>query len=187
MKILRFAGSQVHAAYALGVVFLGALALTALGSFVPDETLNALRSLIPGESPFLPLLLLGWTGVALGRLTIGAESNAAQRVGQSTTRRDPGPGEEKVERVLRHIAKVLQAHLTDSESFSERLDGANERLSRQQAVGPIKDIVLALIDDNRDMRDSFTTSGTSLKSRAFRSCSCKQTSNERKRRACATS
>ena len=29
--------------------------------------------------------------------------------------------EERVDRVLRHIAKVLQTHLTDSESFSERL------------------------------------------------------------------
>ena len=48
---------------------------------------------------------------------------------------------------------MLQAHLTDSESFSERLDGANQRLSRHESVGPIKEIVLALIEDNRDMRD----------------------------------
>jgi diguanylate cyclase len=153
MKIVGFVGSRLYAAYALGGVFLGAVALTALGSFVPDEALGALRSLIPGETPFLQLLLLGWIGVALGRLTIGAESGAAERGGQTTTRRDAAAKEEKVDRVLRHIAKVLQAHLTDNENFSERLDGANERLKRQEAVGPIKDIVLALIDDNRDMRD----------------------------------
>jgi len=150
MKISRLVGSRFRAAYALGAVLLGAVALSALGPFVPDAALNVLRSLIPGETPFLELLLLGWIGVALGRLTIGPESNAAQ--GQST-RRDTGAKEEKLDRVLRHIAKVLQAHLTDSESFSERLDGANERLKRQEAVGPIKDIVLALIEDNRDMRD----------------------------------
>jgi diguanylate cyclase len=61
--------------------------------------------------------------------------------------------EEKVDRILRQIAKVLQTHLTDSASFSERLEGANERLSRQESIGPVRDIVLALIDDNRDMRD----------------------------------
>jgi hypothetical protein len=62
--------------------------------------------------------------------------------------------EEKVDRVLRHIAKVLQTHLTDNESFSERLDDANEQLSHEQSGGPVKDIVLALIDDNRDMRQT---------------------------------
>ena len=152
MKIVRFVGSRIRAAYTLSAVFLGAAALAALGSLVPDEALSALRSLIPGETPFLQLLLLGWIGVALGRLTIRAEPNAAER-GDQATRRDTAGKEEKVDRVLRHIAKVLQAHLTDSESFSERLDGANERLSRQEAAGPIKDIVLALIEDNRDMRD----------------------------------
>ena len=152
MRIVRLVGSRIRAAYALGAVFLGAAALAALGSFVPDEALSALRSLIPGETPFLQLLLLGWIGVALGRLTIRAEPSAAER-GDHATRRDTAGQEEKVDRVLRHIAKVLQAHLTDSESFSERLDGANERLSRQEAAGPIKDIVLALIEDNRDMRD----------------------------------
>jgi diguanylate cyclase len=152
MKIVRFVGSRVHAAYALVAVFIGAVALAALGSFVPDQALSALWSMIPRETPFLQLLLLGWIGVALGRLTVRAEPGAAGRGGQAT-RRDTAGKEEKVDRVLRHVAKVLQAHLTDSDSFSERLDGANERLSRQEAVGPIKDIVLALIEDNRDMRD----------------------------------
>lgn len=151
MKILRFVRSRVRAGYAFAAVFLGAVALNALGSLLPDEAIGAVRSLIPAESPFLQLLLLGWTGVALGRLTIRRETGATQRSGQDAPRRDAK--EEKVDRILRHIAKVLQAQLTDSESFSERLDGANERLSRQEAVGPIKDIVLALIDDNRDMRD----------------------------------
>ena len=70
MKIVRFVRSQAHAIYALAAVFLGAVALAALGSFIPDQALNALRSLIPGETPFLQLLLLGWMGVGLGRLTI---------------------------------------------------------------------------------------------------------------------
>ena len=64
--------------------------------------------------------------------------------------------EEKVDRILSQIAKVLQTHLTDSASFSERLDGANERLSRQESIGPVRDIVLALINDNRDMRDKLS-------------------------------
>ena len=153
MKASHFVGSRLHAAYALGAVALGAVVLSALGSFVPDEALSALRSWIPREAPFLELLLLGWVGVALGRLTIRRDSSAAQHSGQATRRREAAAKEEKVERILRHVAKVLQAQVTDSESFSERLDGASERLSRQEAAGPIRDIVLALVEDNRDMRD----------------------------------
>jgi diguanylate cyclase len=153
MKIVQFVRARAHAAYALVAVFLGAAALAALGSFVPDQALSALRSLIPGETPFFQLLLLGWIGVGLGRLTIKpapapVESSAAKRPRQETTDKD-----EKVDRVLRQVAKVLQTHLTDSESFSERLDGHNQRLSRHESVGPIKEIVLALIEDNRDMRN----------------------------------
>jgi diguanylate cyclase len=154
MKIMRFAGSRVQAIYALVAVFLAALALTALEPFVPERALSALRSLIPGESPFLQLLLLGWIGVGLGRLTIKAAPSAPETSGQAkTTPRDKGGKDEKVDGILRQVAKVLQAHVADNESFSERLDGANERLSRHESVGPIKEIVLALIEDNRDMRD----------------------------------
>ena len=70
MKMISFIRSHADAVYALVAVFLGAVALAALGSFVPDQALSALRSLIPGETPFLQLLLLGWIGVGLGRLTI---------------------------------------------------------------------------------------------------------------------
>ncbi|HXE24199.1 MAG TPA: GGDEF domain-containing protein [Roseiarcus sp.] len=153
MKALRFIGSPAHAGYALGAVLVGAVALTALGPLVPNEALSALRALIPGETPFLELVLLGWLGVALGRLTMRAAQAPAQRGGQAAARQEAAAREEKVDRVLRHVSKVLQAHLTDSESFSSRLDGASERLSRQETVGPIKEIVLALIEDNRDMRD----------------------------------
>jgi diguanylate cyclase len=138
---------------ALGAVALGAAAVTALQSFVPGEALTALRSFIPGETQIFQLLLFGWIGVALGRFTVGAEPSPVPRGGQTAARRETAVKEEKVDRVLRHIAKVLQTHLTDNESFSERLDGANERLSHEQSAGPVKDIVLALIDDNRDMRD----------------------------------
>jgi hypothetical protein len=70
MKIVRFVRSHADVAYALVAVFLGAVALAVLGSFVPDQALSALRSLIPGETPFLQLLLLGSIGVGLGRLTV---------------------------------------------------------------------------------------------------------------------
>jgi diguanylate cyclase len=153
MKVPGFSRSNARAVYALVAVSLGAVALTALKSFVPGEILSALRSFIPAETPIFQLLLFGWFGVALGRFTVGAQPNAVPRGGQTAARRETAVKEEKVERILRHIAKVLQTHLTDSESFSDRLDDANERLSQQQSVGPVKDIVLALIDDNRDMRD----------------------------------
>ena len=158
MKIMRFLRSQAHAIYALAAVFIGAVALTALESFVPDQALSALRSPIPGAAPFLQLLLLGWIGFMLGRLTIRpAPSSAKSSQPVAPTRRDTPDKDkdkdEKVDRVLRQVAKVLQSHMTDSETFSERLDGHNQRLSRHEFVGPIKEIVLALIEDNRDMRD----------------------------------
>jgi diguanylate cyclase len=156
MKILGFFRSNARAAYALGAVSLGAAVVTALQSFVPSEALTALTSFIPRETPILQLLAFGWIGVALGRMTIGAEPSAAPGGGQAAARPETAVKDEKVDRVLRQIAKVLQAHLTDSESFSERLDGANERLSHQQSVGPVKDIVMALIGDNRDMRDKLS-------------------------------
>jgi diguanylate cyclase len=153
MKIVRYVRSHADVAYALVAVFLGAVALAALESFVPDQALSALRSLIPGETPFLQLLLLGSIGVGLGRLTIKATPTPAESGGQAKAQRETADKDEKVDRVLRQVAKVLQTHLTDSESFSERLDGHNQRLSRHEPVGPIKEIVLALIEDNRDMRN----------------------------------
>jgi diguanylate cyclase len=158
MTIMGLAGSRIRAAYALAAVFLGAVALAALGSFIPDKALSALRSLVPGETPFLQLLLLGWMGVALGRMTIKPAPSSADATSQPKPRREPVDKEkdnkhEKVDAILRHVAKVLQAHVTHSEGFSERLDGANARLSQHESVGPIKEIVLAIIEDNRDMRD----------------------------------
>jgi diguanylate cyclase len=157
MKLPGLGASKARAALAVAAVALGAAALTALHSFVPSETLTALRSLVPGETPILELLLFGWLGVALGRFSMASEPGPVQRgAGQTAARRETAVKEEKVERVLRHIAKVLQTHLSDSESFSDRLDGANERLSQQQSAGPVRDIVLALIEDNREMRDKLS-------------------------------
>ena len=156
MKIVRFVRSHADVAYALVAVFLGAVALAVLGSFVPDQALSALRSLIPGETPFLQLLLLGSIGVGLGRLTVKPAPAPVEIDAPKPPRRETADKEgkdEKVDRVLRRVAKVLQAHVTDHESFSERLDGHNQRLARHESVGPIKEIVLALIEDNRDMRD----------------------------------
>jgi diguanylate cyclase len=161
MNIVRFVRSHADVAYALVAVFLGAAALAALESFVPDQAPAALRSLIPGETPFLQLLLLGWMGVALWRLTIKpapvpVESSKPAAMARRD-RNDKSDKGEKVDLVLRQVAKVLQAHVTESDSFSERLDGHNQRLSRHESVGPIKEIVLALIEDNRDTRDRLDT------------------------------
>jgi diguanylate cyclase len=156
MKIPGLGRSTVRAAFALGAVAVGAAAVAGGQSFLRGDGLTALRSFIPSETLVLQLLLIGWIGVALGRFTVGAEPSPVRRGDQTAPHRETAVKEEKVERILRQIAKVLQTHLTDSVSFSERLDGANERLSRQESIGPVKDIVLALIDDNRDMRDKLS-------------------------------
>jgi diguanylate cyclase len=156
MKIRGLGRSTVRAALALGAVTLGAAAVAGGQSFFKGGGLTVLLSLIPGETLVLQLLLIGWIGVALGRFTVGAESSRVPSGGQTAPHRQTAVKEEKIDRILRQIAKVLQAHLADSVSFSERLDGANERLSQQESIGPVKDIVLALIDDNRDMRDKLS-------------------------------
>jgi diguanylate cyclase len=152
MTEIRFIRAHADAACALLAVFLGAVALTALGTSVPAHALSAMQSLTRGETLFLQLLLLGWIGVGLGRLTIKPAA-VAEESAPPKPRRDTAEKDEKVDRILQKVARVLQAHVSDHESFSERLDGHNRRLSRHESAGPIKEIVLALIDDNRDMRD----------------------------------
>ena len=106
MKIVRFVRSHGDLAYALVAVFLGAAALAALESFVPDQAFAALRSLIPGATPFLQFLLLGSIGVGLGRLTIKATPIPAESGGQAKVQRETADKDEKVDRVLRQVAKV---------------------------------------------------------------------------------
>jgi diguanylate cyclase len=137
MKTLRLLRSHFNAFCALGIVSVGALALAA----APAAVL--------GATPVFGLLLFGWLGVALGRMTNGRDSSEGARAVQTRTT----VKEETIERVLRHVAKVLQTHLVDSETYSARLDGASKRLLQQQGGGPVHEIVLALIDDNRDMRE----------------------------------
>ena len=100
MKVMRFIRSRAHAVYALVAVFLGAVALAALGSFVPDQALSALRSLIPGETPFLQLLLLGWIGVALGRLTIKPAPSAVESGGPKPSRGETRPTRTRTKRSI---------------------------------------------------------------------------------------
>ena len=138
MNALLLLRSQLGTAFALGVVLLSAIALAAL------------RLSFPAEVPGLELLLFGWLGVALGRLTIGgrlSDSGAAKG--------SPGAAE-KVDHILRSVARLLQMHLTETDAFSERLRGASDRLAEHETSEPVNEIVMALIDDNRQMRDKLS-------------------------------
>ena len=138
MNALLLLRSHLGTAYALGVVFLIALALTAL------------RFSFPGEIPGLELLLFGWLGVALGRLANWTRSNDPGAASETPS------GVEKIDHVLRSIARLLQAHLAESDAYLERLQGASNRLTQPGASGSVNEIVLALIADNRDMRDKLS-------------------------------
>ncbi len=140
MNALLLLRSHMNTVYALGVVFLGAIAL------------SALRLNLPADIPGFEFLLFGWLGVALGRLTLGSSSAEAA----PETAREPAAKVEAVDRLLRSIAKLIQTHLTDSDAFSQRLHGASDRLSQHEMTGPVNDIVMALIHDNRDMRDKLS-------------------------------
>ncbi len=138
MNALLLLRSHLGTAIAFGLVLLIALALTAA------------RFDFPGEIPGLELLLFGWLGVALGRLAIGSRASESGAAGGST-----GTAE-KVDHILRSVARLLQTHLSESEAFSERLQGASNHLAQHESSGAVNDIVMALIDDNRHMRDSLS-------------------------------
>ena len=153
MNALLLLRSHLGTAIALGVVLLIALALTAL------------RFDFPGEIPGFELLLFGWLGVALGRLAIGTRaSDSGDAAGGST-----GTAE-KVDHILRSVARLLQTHLSESDAFSERLHGASTRLAQHEILGAVNDIVMALIDDNREMRDKSVR--PPQPARGVRACRC---------------
>ncbi len=146
MSVPQSLRSRLNAGYALGAILLGVASLTVLRIFAP------------GETPIFEILLFGWLGVALGRLTVGAGTHDGPHAGEARKDREAArKHEEKFDRVLQQVVKVLQTHLIDSETFSEHLDGASRRLSKQHSAGPINEIVMALIDDNREMRNKLSS------------------------------
>ena len=138
MNALALLRSQANTAYALVVVLLAALGMTALHLSLAAETTG------------LALLLFGWIGVGLGRLSAMSAAGAKGGKAQSAA------GSERVDSILRSIARLLQAHLSESDAFSERLLGANARLSAHPGSGQVGEIVMALIADNREMRDKLS-------------------------------
>ena len=147
MNALLLIRSHLGTVYALGAVFLGALAL------------SALRISIPGTSPIYELLLLGWLGVALGRLTTGRTA-----VRPSVTNAEEAAKSDRIDAILRSIAKLLLTQESESEAFTERLNGASSRLTQQLDAGSVREIVMALIDDNRQMRDKLSNVRDQLES-----------------------
>ncbi len=147
MNALLLLRSHLSTAYALGVVFLVALAV------------SALRISIPDVSPVYALLLFGWLGVALGRLTIGA---AAGRPASANA--EEAAKSDRIDAILRSIAKLLLTQESDSDAFTERLNGASSRLTQQLEANAVREIVMALIEDNRHMRDKLSNVRDQLES-----------------------
>jgi diguanylate cyclase len=147
MNALLLFRSHIATAYALAVVFLAALAL------------SALRISIPGMSPVFEFLLFGWLGVALGRLTLGRAAAAP-----SAARAEDAAKSDRIDAILRSIAKLLLTQESDSDAFAERLNGASSRLTQQLDAGSVREIVMALIEDNREMRDKLSNVRDQLES-----------------------
>ncbi len=149
MNALLVIRSYMGTIYALGIVFLVAVALSALNLNIPN--------VIPGAE----LLVFGWLGVALGRLAVAAETEpVAPPKPEPEPAAGPKPEEDsksdRLDAIVRAIAKLVQAQASDSDAFSERLQGANKRLAQQTDATSVRDIVLALIEDNREMRDKLS-------------------------------
>ncbi len=140
MNALSLSRSHLNTILVLGVVGLGALAMADLKISFP--------SVIPG----FELLLFGWIGVALGRLTIAPAPDAA-----GAPNAEAAGKSERTDAILLAIAKLLQSQAKQSEAYSERLSSANVRLSQHADAGPVRDIVLALIEDNREMREKLAS------------------------------
>ena len=54
-------------------------------------------------------------------------------------------------------------------------------------MGPVKDIVMALIDDNRDMRDKLCNVRNQLEKSRLQVCSCERIASGPRKPGCATS
>ncbi len=80
---------------------------------------------------------------------------------------EPAQKPEAVDQLLRSIA-LIQTHLSDSDAFSERLNGATHRLSRHPQAGAVNEIVLALIEDNREMPDKLANLRNQLEASRLR-------------------
>ncbi len=135
MNAMLLIRSQLQTISALAVVVLGAIALAAL------------RLDLPGTTATLELIVFGWLGLALGRLALRPSSQGAASAPLSSATT------EKIDHLLRSIAKLLQSHLHETESYSQRLNGASARLSEHENSGPLHEIVMTLIADNREMQE----------------------------------
>ena len=130
----------IQIASALGLFALGALGVAKLrGDFFDEGYIVGLVALAGG-------------GVALGRISLSPENAAGAAQDPREDPRERAERDRKIETTLAHIAKVVHAHVADNAEFNDRLDGANKRLS-QHARGPLNEIVMALIEDNRQMQD----------------------------------
>jgi diguanylate cyclase len=132
--------ANLQTVYALCALLLAAVAVSALKISVLD--------FMPG----LELLLFGWLGVALGRMTVAPADDAAVTADPEIAGRS-----DRIDAILHSIARLLQAQANESEAYSERLSGASLRLSQRAEASPVRDIVLALIEDNREMREKLAT------------------------------
>lgn len=171
MNALLLLRSHINTAYAPGVVFLGSLAL------------NALRLNLPTEFPGFELLLIGWLGVGLGRLALGADSAATGREAAPK----PVARAETLDRLRRSIAKLIQSHVSNGDAFSQRLHGASVSLSRHAETGHVNEIVMALIQDNRDMRDKLSNLRNQLGELRLQVLRLQNTSSDLKKPECGTS
>jgi hypothetical protein len=114
MNALLLLRSRRAAVPALLVLLLGAAALAAL------------RLDIPAAAPSIELFLFAALGAAVGRLTAKTESSESASAGAG----EPAQKSEAVDQLLRSIARLIQKHLAESDSFSVRLNGATRRLSQ---------------------------------------------------------
>ncbi len=128
--------ANLQTVFALCVLFLAAVAASALRTGVLD--------FMPG----LELLLFGWFGAALGRMTGGPTDDADHTADPEITGKS-----DRIDAILHSIARLLQAQANESDAYSQRLSGANLRLSQRAEASSVRDIALALIEDNREMRE----------------------------------
>ena len=139
MNALLLLRSHLGAAFALGAVLLTALALTAAAIQLSRPSFR------------------GWSfSCSAGSASRWAVSPLGPVRAKAARRRDRRARPKKSTKFCALSPGLLQTHLTESDAFSERLHGASGRLAEHEASGPVNEIVMALIDDNRQMRDKLS-------------------------------
>jgi diguanylate cyclase len=124
------------------------------GGAVAIMILGALCEARLRDDPMAAIYVLGMIGACLAVVGLGGMAPTSAARQERTKQAERG---RNVDEVLRRITRLVREHVADAAGYSDRLRGANQKLSQLAASEPIDEIVLSLIKNNQDMQGKVLT------------------------------